>query len=75
MLRYGRLYGAGTWTAMPPEPPTVWVEDAARAAALAVDRGAPGIYQVVDDGGPVSNAKAAAGLGWRPTPRAAAAAD
>ena len=23
VLRYGRLYGAGTWTATPPEPPTV----------------------------------------------------
>ena len=69
VLRYGRLYGDGTWTATPPDPPTVWVEDAARAAALAVERGAGGIYQVVDDGGPVSNARAAAGLSWRPTPR------
>lgn len=69
VLRYGRLYGPGTWTATPPEPPTVHVDDAARAALLATDRGAPGIYHVVDDGGLVSNAKAAVGLGWRPLSR------
>jgi nucleoside-diphosphate-sugar epimerase len=66
VLRYGRLYGPGTWASTPPEPPTVHVEAAARAAALAVDRGAPGIYYVVDDGGPVSNARARTALGWLP---------
>jgi hypothetical protein len=34
----------GTWAMTPPEPPAVHVEAAARAAAFAVDRGAPGIY-------------------------------
>lgn len=68
VLRYGRLYGPGTWTAAPPEPPTVHVDAAARAALLAVDRGAPGVYHVVDDGGPVSNARAIASLGWHPDP-------
>lgn len=66
MLRYGRLYGPGTWSETPPEPPTVSVEAAARAAALAVDHGEPGIYNVVDDGGPVSNVKARALLAWSP---------
>jgi nucleoside-diphosphate-sugar epimerase len=66
VLRYGRLYGPGTWAAMPPEPPTVHVDAAARAAGLAVDGGEPGIYFIVDDGGPVSNAKARRLLGWRP---------
>jgi nucleoside-diphosphate-sugar epimerase len=65
VLRYGRLYGPGTWAAMPPEPPTVHVDAAARAAALAVDHGEPGIYNIVDDG-PVSNAKARRSLGWEP---------
>lgn len=69
VLRYGRLYGPGTWDSTPPEPPTVHVDDAALAAALAVDHGEPGIYQIVDAGGPVSNAKARRLLGWAPAPR------
>jgi nucleoside-diphosphate-sugar epimerase len=64
VLRYGRLYGPGTWTTEPDEPPTVHVEAAAYAALLAVDRGEPGIYAIVNDGGPVSNAKARRLLGW-----------
>jgi nucleoside-diphosphate-sugar epimerase len=66
VLRYGRLYGPGTWAAAPPEPPTIHVDAAARAAALAVDGGEPGIYFIVDDDGPASNAKARRLLGWRP---------
>ena len=66
VLRYGRLYGPGTWETEPDEPPTVHVEAAAQAALLAVDHGEPGIYQVVNDGGPVSNAKARRLLGWSP---------
>jgi nucleoside-diphosphate-sugar epimerase len=66
VLRYGRFYGPGTWDATPPRPPTVHVDAAARAAALAVDRGDPGIYNIVDDGRPVSNAKARRLLGWAP---------
>lgn len=69
VLRYGRLYGPGTWSETPPDPPSVHVEAAARAAALAVTRGNPGIYHVADDGGPVSTAKARAGLGWSPADR------
>ena len=66
VLRYGRLYGPGTWTETPPEPPTVHVDAAAYAAALAVDHGSPGAYDVVDDGGPVTNERAGRELGWRP---------
>jgi nucleoside-diphosphate-sugar epimerase len=66
VLRYGRLYGPGTWTATPDEPPTVHVEAAARAAALAVDHGEPGIYHIANDGGPVSIDKARRLLGWKP---------
>lgn len=64
VLRYGRLYGPGTWSMSPVEPPTVHVEAAARAALLAVDRGEPGIYNIVNDGATVSNAKARSILGW-----------
>ncbi len=66
VLRYGRLYGPGTWATTPPKPPAVHVEAAARAAVLAVDHGEPGIYHVVNDNGPVSNAKARTTLGWVP---------
>ena len=66
VLRCGRLYGAGTWTVEPPHPPAVSVAGAARAAALAVTKGGPGVYNIVDDGGPVSNARARRELGWQP---------
>lgn len=73
VLRYGRLYGPGTWAPEPVTPPTVHVHDAARAAVLAVDAGTPGIYHIAEPG-PVSVERAAALLGWvsragsRPTP-------
>lgn len=66
VLRYGRLYGPGTWTATPDQPPTVHVEAAASAAALAVDRGEAGIYHIANEGGPVSTEKARRLLGWEP---------
>jgi len=44
----------------------VHVDAAARATALAVARGEPGAYNVVEDGGAASNAKARARLGWDP---------
>jgi len=66
LLRYGLLYGPGAPTEEPDDPVAVHVDAAAAAAALAVDRGRPGVYNIVDDGGTVSNAKARAELGWRP---------
>lgn len=66
VLRYGRLYGPGTWSPDPPEPPHVHVDAAAFAAALAVERGSAGVYNVVDDAGPVADARAKAELGWSP---------
>ena len=66
VLRYGRFYGPGTWSETPQEPPTVHVEAAAVAALLAVARGEAGVYNVVDDGGSVSNDKARSVLGWSP---------
>ena len=65
VLRYGLLYGPGTGADTAP-PPSVHVVGAARVAALAVDHGRPGIFNVVDDGGPVSNTKARDELGWTP---------
>lgn len=66
VLRYGLLYGPATTYDAPASPISVAVGAAAHAAQLAVEHGAPGIYNVVDDGGPVSNARARAVLGWRP---------
>ena len=67
VLRYGFLYGPGTEGTDPGDGPTVHVVAAADAAARAVDRGSPGIYNIVDDGGSVSNARAREELGWQPT--------
>jgi nucleoside-diphosphate-sugar epimerase len=66
VLRYGRLYGPGTGAASPAAPTSVHVAGAARAAVLAVDRGTAGAYNIVDDGGPASNARARSMLGWAP---------
>jgi hypothetical protein len=73
LLRYGLLYGPGTPTEAPAGPTTVHVDAAAWAAALAVDRGAAGVYNVCDGAGPVDNAKARELLGWTPDFRLPAA--
>lgn len=72
VLRYGRFYGPGTWRSEPGEPPTVHVDAAAQAALLAITRGAPGTYNIADDGGPVSIAKARRELNFTPDFRLAA---
>jgi nucleoside-diphosphate-sugar epimerase len=67
VLRFGQLYGPGTWSAAPSGNVPVHVDAAARAAALAVSRGEPGIYNIVEDGGAASNARARTRLGWDPS--------
>src|SRR5437660_633117 len=42
VLRYGFLYGPGTWNEKPARPPSLHVDAAAHAALLALTRGAPG---------------------------------
>src|SRR3569623_184220 len=70
VLRYGRLYGPGTWTPVPEGTSPVHVDAAAHAALLAVARGAPGVYNVAeDDDGVVSIEKARRELGWDPAYR------
>ena len=66
VLRYGYLYGAGTWYDAPPKPPSVHVDAAAHAALLAVGKG-NGVYNVAEDDGAVSSAKAVRDLGFDPT--------
>jgi nucleoside-diphosphate-sugar epimerase len=66
ILRYGLLYGPGTWHAEPTRKPGLHVDAAAHAALLALTRGAAGIYNIADDDGIVSIAKARAELGFDP---------
>jgi nucleoside-diphosphate-sugar epimerase len=65
VLRYGRLYGPGTWAAVPTGPGFVHVDAAAHAALLAVTKG-DGIYNIAEDDADVSIAKARAELGFDP---------
>lgn len=65
VLRYGMLYGAGTWFGDDKRPgPTVHVDAAAHAAVLALTRGRHGIYNIVEDGHGVSADKATRELGF-----------
>jgi nucleoside-diphosphate-sugar epimerase len=66
VLRYGFLYGPGTWYETPPRPPSVHVDAAAHAALLAVGKGA-GVYNIAEDDGAVTTAKATRELGFDPT--------
>jgi nucleoside-diphosphate-sugar epimerase len=66
VLRYGRLYGPGTWFADPNGPGPLSAGAAAQAALLAITRGAPGIYNVAEDDGAFSIEKARQELGFDP---------
>jgi nucleoside-diphosphate-sugar epimerase len=70
VLRYGYLYGPDTWYDAPPKPPSVHVDAAAHAALLAVSQGA-GVYNIAEDDGAVSVAKAKRELGFDPAFRMA----
>jgi nucleoside-diphosphate-sugar epimerase len=67
VLRYGLLYGPGTWSeGGPGRKPALHVDAAAHAALLALTRGAGGVYNIADDDGAVSIAKARAELSFDP---------
>jgi len=70
VLRYGLFYGPGTGFEQPIAPGSVHVDAAARAAVLAVTAGQPGIYNIAEDDGQVSIAKAQRELAWSPGWRA-----
>ena len=63
VLRYGYLYGPGTWYDAPPKPPSLHVDAAAHAALLAVREGS-GVYNIAEDDGAVSSRKARRELGF-----------
>jgi nucleoside-diphosphate-sugar epimerase len=66
VLRYGLLYGPGTWSETAARKPALHVDAAAHAALLALTRGAPGIYNIADDDGVVLIGKARNELGFDP---------
>lgn len=71
VLRYGRFYGPGTGFDTPPAGAPVHVDAAADAARRAICRGTAGIYNVAEEDGTVSSAKARRELGWEPAFRIA----
>jgi nucleoside-diphosphate-sugar epimerase len=64
VLRYGRLYGPGTWFDKPNGRGPLHVDAAAHAALLAITRGAPGIYNIAEDDGALTVDKARRELGF-----------
>ena len=71
VLRYGLLYGPGTWSEGPARKPPVHVDAAAKAAVLGLTC-KPGVYNIADDDGTVSIAKARAEMGFDPAFRLSA---
>lgn len=67
VLRYGRLWGPGTWAERADGLATpLHVDAAAHAAWLALRRGSPGIYNIAEDDGSVTVTKAREELGFSP---------
>jgi nucleoside-diphosphate-sugar epimerase len=66
VLRYGRFYGPGTWTATASGTSPLHVDAAAQVARIAVTRGDPGIYNVAEDDGTLRTDKARVAFGFDP---------
>ena len=64
VLRYGHLYGPGTGARSIPESPSLHVDAAASAALLAIEKGRSGAYNIADQNGYLSIAKARRELGF-----------
>jgi nucleoside-diphosphate-sugar epimerase len=65
VLRYGLLYGPGTWFEHEKRgAPGLHVDAAVHAALLAVSKGKPGIYNIAEDDGAISNEKAKREFGF-----------
>lgn len=71
VLRYGKLYGPGTGFATPPGGGPVHVDAAADAARRAIQREQFGVFNVAEEDGTVSCAKARTMLNWNPAFRIA----
>jgi len=66
VLRYGWFYGSGASAKAKGNPP-LHVDAAASAAVLAMERGAPGVYNIAEPGSTVSIEKARRELGFDPS--------
>ena len=72
VLRYGRLWGPGTWNATASGRGVLHVDAAAHAALLAVTRGQPGVYNIAETDGALMTEKAQCELGFNPAFRLSA---
>ncbi|MDP9899322.1 NAD-dependent epimerase/dehydratase family protein [Variovorax ginsengisoli] len=67
VLRYGKLYGPGTWSMAPSADLPLHVDDAARAAFLAVEHPqATGVFNLSEPDPQITCERAARLLGWAP---------
>jgi nucleoside-diphosphate-sugar epimerase len=64
VLRYGQLYGPGTHSEVPSAATPVHVDAAAYAALLAIERGAPGTFNIAQPSRHLATTKAVTELGW-----------
>jgi hypothetical protein len=71
LLRYGKFYGPGTGVETPPAGGAVHVDAAADAARRAIERGQPGVFNIAEEDGCVSSARARTILNWDPAFRIA----
>jgi nucleoside-diphosphate-sugar epimerase len=66
VLRFGSFYGPGTWFAEPSGNVPLHVDAAAWATLLALQRSASGVFNVAEERGYASAARAREVLGWTP---------
>jgi nucleoside-diphosphate-sugar epimerase len=66
VLRYGSLYGSGTWFDEPAGNVPVQIDAAVRATMLAIERGATGVFNIAEERGYADAGRAKNLLGWRP---------
>jgi nucleoside-diphosphate-sugar epimerase len=66
VLRYGRLWGPGTWNPTPSGRGVLHVDAAAHAALLALTRGSAGVYNIAEADGALTTDKAQRELGFNP---------
>jgi nucleoside-diphosphate-sugar epimerase len=64
VLRFGSFYGPGTWAEEGSGNVPVHVDAAAWATLLAIQRGASGIFNIAEERGYVTTARARERLGW-----------
>ena len=72
VLRYGRLWGPGTWNATPSGRGVLHVDAAAQAALLALTRGQAGVYNIAEPDGALTTDKAQRELCFNPAFRLSA---